>query len=100
MNARAPRATPTPMPAFAPLLRPVFVCGLTRLFVAVAAAALGVPNAEEDLDLEFAVVAEVDIDEDVAAAAIDADHVVAERSDLIVLQVSIYSMKWFPVLQI
>ena len=80
------------MPALAPLLRPVFVCGLTELFVAVAAAALGVPNAEEDMDSEVVVGAEVDIDEDVVAVAIDADHVVAERSDLVVLQVSIYSL--------
>lgn len=80
------------MPAFAPLLRPVFVCGLTDLLVAVAAAALGVPGDKEDKEDEVVVGIDVDVDvdededededEDVVAAAIGADHVVAERSDL------------------
>lgn len=72
------------MPAFAPLLRPVFVCVLTDLPVAVVGAALGGPDDDE----------EDDEDEDEVAAAADADHVVAERSDLqVVLQVNIYSLK-------
>lgn len=72
------------MPAFAPLLRPVFVCGLTGLPVAVADAALGVPDDVEDgeVDVVLGVDADVDVDEDVVAAATDVDHVVAERSDL------------------
>lgn len=74
------------MPAFAPLLRPVFVCGLTDLPVAVAAAAFGVPGDKEDKEDEVVVGIDVDVDvdedEDVVAAAIGADHVVAERSDL------------------
>lgn len=80
------------MPALAPLLRPVSVCGSTDLFVAVAAAALGIPNDEEDMDADVVVGVEVDVEEDVVAVVIDADHVVAERSDLVVLQVSIYSL--------
>ncbi len=88
------------MPALAPLLRPVFVCGLTDLFVADAAAALGVPIDEEDMDADVVVGVEVDVEEDVVAVVIDADHVVAERSDLVVLQVSIYSLKKLHVLQI
>lgn len=69
------------MPAFAPLLRPVFVCRLIDLPVAFAAAALGVPGGEEEVDADVVVGIEVDADEDVVAAARDADHVVAERSD-------------------
>lgn len=70
------------MPAFALLLRLVFACGLAELPVAVAAAALGVPDEEEDVVADVALGVEVDVVEDVAAAAIDADHVVAERSYL------------------
>lgn len=83
MSARTPRETPTPMPAFAPLLRPLFGCGLADLPVAVAAAALGVPDDEEDAEADVVVGVDVDVDmeEDVVAAAIDVDHVVAERSD-------------------
>ena len=66
------------MPAFAPLLRPVLVCGLTGLFAAVAAAAMGVVEAE----IVTGVDADGEADEDVAAAAAGADQVVAERSDL------------------
>lgn len=72
------------MPAFAPLLRPVFACGLTDLPVAVtvAAATLGVPDDEEDTEADVVAGVDADMDEDVVAAAIDVDHVVAERSDL------------------
>ena len=74
------------MPAFAPLLRPGFVCGLTGLSVAVAAAAFGVADDEEDVEadvvVDIDVDVDVDVDEDEVAGAIDADHVVAERSDL------------------
>ena len=67
------RATPTPMPAFAPVLRP-------RVFAAVAegggsvgadVAAVGVEVRECE-----------DEDEDVVAAGIEVDHVVAGRTDL------------------
>ena len=69
MRARTPRATPMPMPAFAPALRPV-----VGWLVAVAGAAVGVADADE---------AEVvDADEDVVAVGSEVDHVVAERSDL------------------
>ena len=79
------------MPAFAPLLRPVFVRALDDLAVAVAvaAAAFGAPDEEGDSDAE--VVGGVDVDvgvafdgvvEELVAAGTDADHVVAERSDL------------------
>ena len=72
------------MPAFAPLLRPVFVCAPTGLPVPIAAAALRVPDGGEDVEADVVVGAELDTDADVdvAAAAIDVDHVVAERSDL------------------
>ena len=72
------------MPAFAPLLRPVFVCGLTDLPVAVAAAAVGFADDEEDVEADVVVGVDVnvDVDEDEVAGAIDVDHVVAERSDL------------------
>ena len=72
------------MPAFASLLRPVFVCGLADLPVVVAAAALAVSDDEEDAEDEVVVGVDVDVnvDEIEVAGAIDADHVVAERSDL------------------
>lgn len=82
------------MPAFAPLLRPVFVRALDDLpvAVAVAAAAFGAPDEEGDLDAEVVGGVDVDVDVDVGvaidgdveelvAAGTDADHVVAERSD-------------------
>ncbi len=71
MSARTPRATPMPMPAFAPALRPV-----DGLLVAVAGAgaAVGVADADEG--------EVVDVDEDVVAVGSEVDHVVAERSDL------------------
>ena len=80
------------MPAFAPLLRPVFVCRLIDLPVAFAAAALGVPGGEEEVDADVVVGIEVDADEDVVAAARDADHVVAERSDLQYFSKSAYPL--------
>lgn len=82
MSARTPRATPTPIPAFAPLLRRVFVCGLTDCSIAIATAALGVPDDEGDVEADVVVGVDVDVDEDVVAVATDVDHVVAERSDL------------------
>ena len=85
------------MPAFAPLLRPAG--GVGGLDVAVAAAALGVADggegvdsdvvvvgvevgADEDVESDVVVGVEVGADDDVVAAAMDVDHVVAERSDL------------------
>ncbi len=73
MSARTPRATPMPMPAFAPALRPVdglLVAGAG----AGAGAAVGVADADEG--------EVVDVDEDVVAVGSEVDHVVAERSDL------------------
>ena len=72
------------MPAFAPLLRPVFVCAPIGLPIPITAAALRVPDGGEDVEATVVVGAEVDADTDVdvAAATIDVDHVVAERSDL------------------
>ena len=86
MRARTPRVIPTPMPAFAPVLRPVLGWGAMEVLVVVvaaAAAALGGCDDEED----------VGFDEDEVAAAADADHVVAERSDLHSFSRSIYT-RW------
>lgn len=68
------------MPAFAPLLRPVAGGGLAGLSVAVAIAAAAVGGAVAEVVRGGD--ADGEADEDVAAAAVEADHVVAERSDL------------------
>lgn len=84
MRARTPRATPMPMPAFAPLLRLVLVCGVIDLPVAVAGSALAGPDDGEEVggDVVTGVDSDVEVDDEVVAAAADADHVVAERKDL------------------
>ncbi len=81
MSARTPRATPTPMPAFAPALRPVGGWGVAGLLVAVA---VGVADEGEVVEVGGVVGVDVDVDadEDAVAVASEVDHVVAERSDL------------------
>ena len=81
MSARTPKETPTPMPAFAPLLRLVLGCGATEAPVAVALAAAAFEVVEDEIM--------VGMDVDVVAAVIDVDHVVAGRSDLWFFRVSI-----------
>ena len=76
-----PRVPPMPLPTFAPIPRPVLVFGVLG-FVAEDAA-LGVPGGVDDMDACVVVGVDVDVDEDVLiVAAIDDDHVVAERSEL------------------
>ena len=99
---RTLRATPTPMPTFAPLLRPIPACETTEFAAAVAAAiivsvvvapaVLVVPDNKSgvkadfvvggDVDEDFVVSVEVDVDEIFVVAATEVDHVVAGRSDL------------------
>ena len=76
--------TPTPMPALAPVLRPVGggALGEGEVRVVVGAAAFGVRDFEDGLDAEVVVGVDADADADAVDVASEVDHVVAERSDL------------------
>ena len=107
-RARTPRVTPTPIHALNLSLRSVLACKLANSPFADVAAVVGVPDdeneiadAEDEIEADFVedfgFVFDVDVDEIeadiikdtgvgvdefVTIAAVDADHVIGERSDL------------------